>query len=168
MKNKLAVLAAFLFLSGCCPCKFFHKKTASPAGQAVQSRIMTEAALFADAVQTPDGMRVDLKGDLLFQPDSALFNEENAGVVDMLGETLVREGFAVARVKGHTDNQIDPEVGAKLSLDRAQAVADRLIAKGVPTEKIEVEGQGSTEPAFSNDTEEGRAQNRRVEILIIE
>jgi flagellar motor protein MotB len=168
MKTTAILLAASLLLSGCCPCKLFHKKTPRTAGQVVEGRVMTEAAAYADVVQSPDGTRVDLKVDLLFQPDSALFDEKAVFVVDMLGETLAREGASQVLVTGHTDDRGETEQKAKLSLDRATAVAERLVAKGVPADRIETEGQADTEPMAANDTEEGRARNRRVEVLVVE
>lgn len=70
------------------------------------------------------------------------------------------------RISGHTDNKGNPEKNMKLSEDRAKAVHDHLISKGVKN-RIEYKGYGSTKPIAPNDTEEGRKQNRRVEFEVL-
>lgn len=70
------------------------------------------------------------------------------------------------KVEGHTDSTGSDETNRVLSLDRAVSVRDYLISQGVDASAIEVEGLGPTRPAASNDTAEGRAQNRRVEIVL--
>ncbi|HEV6968742.1 OmpA family protein [Roseateles sp.] len=72
-------------------------------------------------------------------------------------------------VTGHTDNQPSPDpagLNARLSLARAQAVAQVLAAQGVPQERLTAQGRGAEAPMASNDTPAGRAQNRRVEIQV--
>ncbi len=68
---------------------------------------------------------------------------------------------------GHTDNTGNPNYNLGLSKRRAQAVSDYLVATGTPPEKLRVIGLGETDPIASNDTEEGRARNRRVEIIVV-
>lgn len=69
-------------------------------------------------------------------------------------------------VEGHTDNTGSPSVNNELSLRRAIAVRDYLIAQGVPASGIDVDGFGSSQPIADNTTADGRAANRRVEIVI--
>jgi outer membrane protein OmpA-like peptidoglycan-associated protein len=69
-------------------------------------------------------------------------------------------------VEGHADNDGDDEYNADLSRQRAQAVADWLIEQGVLVERLHVIGRGETEPITSNDTADGRARNRRVEVAV--
>ena len=70
------------------------------------------------------------------------------------------------QVIGHTDSTGEAAYNLQLSQRRAQAVANILIAGGVPAQRIAAGGQGETQPVASNDTAAGRAQNRRVEIII--
>lgn len=70
-------------------------------------------------------------------------------------------------VVGHTDNVGTAKYNYKLSEKRAKTVADYLISNGVKKDRLVVKGVGFDEPIATNDTEEGRAQNRRVEINII-
>jgi outer membrane protein OmpA-like peptidoglycan-associated protein len=69
-------------------------------------------------------------------------------------------------VRGHTDNTGDPAANKKLSADRAAAVKGALVGQGIPATQIASEGHGPEQPIASNDTEEGRARNRRVELVV--
>ena len=71
------------------------------------------------------------------------------------------------QVIGHTDNEGDATYNQALSERRANAVADVLMAEGVPFGRIDAIGRGESQPVTSNLTPEGRAQNRRVEIVIL-
>jgi len=70
-------------------------------------------------------------------------------------------------VGGHTDSYGTEEYNMGLSVRRARAVADYLVAGGIDRSRLRVEGYGETQPVASNDTEDGRAQNRRVELSVI-
>lgn len=69
------------------------------------------------------------------------------------------------RLEGHTDNAGTAVFNEKLSLDRAQAVRKAIVVRGIKENRLEVAGFGATKPLAGNDTEEGRARNRRVEIV---
>jgi outer membrane protein OmpA-like peptidoglycan-associated protein len=69
-------------------------------------------------------------------------------------------------VAGHTDNTGDPTANKRLSAERAAAVKQTLVTMGVAGARITDEGLGPDKPIASNDTEEGRAKNRRVELLV--
>ena len=71
------------------------------------------------------------------------------------------------RITGHTDNVGSDKANLTLSEGRAKAVRSEIIKRGIAAERIEAEGKGETEPIADNATEEGRAQNRRVEFTII-
>jgi outer membrane protein OmpA-like peptidoglycan-associated protein len=70
------------------------------------------------------------------------------------------------KIVGHTDNQGSHAYNIDLSRRRAEALMNALIRKGIAVDRLTAEGKGSTQPITTNDTEEGRAKNRRVEILI--
>ncbi|MFV1982728.1 MAG: OmpA family protein [Thiohalomonadales bacterium] len=72
----------------------------------------------------------------------------------------------VAVIIGHTDNKGDPKYNLDLSKRRAQSVRDYLIANGALAFKLRIVGEGAKEPIASNDTKEGRAKNRRVEVIV--
>jgi outer membrane protein OmpA-like peptidoglycan-associated protein len=70
-------------------------------------------------------------------------------------------------ITGHTDNVGGKEFNRKLSQRRAEAVRDYLVKLGADSKKMQVSGKGETKPVASNNTKEGRAKNRRVEIEVI-
>ena len=70
-------------------------------------------------------------------------------------------------ITGYTDNLGEPDYNSKLSLQRAEAVRDSLISLGADPSRFEVSGAGEAKPIADNDTDEGRAKNRRVEVAVI-
>ena len=74
---------------------------------------------------------------------------------------------AYVEIIGHTDNKGDERSNMSLSKLRAASVRDYLISKGHDASKMVTVGKGETRPVASNETNEGRAQNRRVEILVL-
>ena len=70
------------------------------------------------------------------------------------------------RIIGHTDSTGTDAINNPLSVDRAASTRDYLIARGVPPSAFRIEGRGSREPVADNNSDAGRAQNRRVEIYV--
>ena len=71
------------------------------------------------------------------------------------------------RVEGNTDSTGDAAVNAALSQRRAQGIVDYLVMRGVPKNRVVARGNGSTKPVATNDTPQGRAMNRRTDVLFI-
>jgi outer membrane protein OmpA-like peptidoglycan-associated protein len=71
-------------------------------------------------------------------------------------------------VVGHTAAAGTTESQDKLSVDRAMAIVEKLKGAGIPAQRLLYEGRGGRDPVATNETERGRAQNRRVEILILD
>ena len=67
---------------------------------------------------------------------------------------------------GHTDNTGTDAINNPLSENRAKSVAAYLVSQGIPADSVSSQGAGSSEPVANNDTEAGRAQNRRTEIMV--
>jgi OOP family OmpA-OmpF porin len=76
--------------------------------------------------------------------------------------------FSTLEIRGHTDNTGSAELNMQLSKDRAKSVYDFFVKQGMDPAKLSADGSGMNEPIADNSTAEGRAQNRRVEVLIIE
>jgi outer membrane protein OmpA-like peptidoglycan-associated protein len=116
-----------------------------------------------------DGNRlvVTLPQDILFATSSATVN--NALRADLLtvAESLRKYPDTRVQVIGHTDSTGSAAYNQNLSERRAAAVAAVLIEGGVAPSRIQTIGRGETQPIASNQTPEGRAQNRRVEIVIL-
>ena len=98
--------------------------------------------------------------------DSLLISSEKE--LDKLAVYLLENQQLKARIIGHTDDKGDDDKNMELSTERAKSVKVYLENQGVQKNRIEAIGKGETEPKASNDTEEGRLMNRRVEVEVIE
>lgn len=103
-------------------------------------------------------------GGPLFEFDKAVIR--NTAAIDPVVEELLQHTSLVVSVTGHTDSRGAAEYNQRLSEERANVVAKYLQSKGVASSRITVHGKGEGEPAADNQTEEGRARNRRVEFVI--
>ena len=118
----------------------------------------------------PEGMGFQVQGGVLFASGKAQVTAEGRKTLDQLVETLKRHGRTV-RIDGHTDT--DPiryskwKTNLRLSAERALAVADYLISRGIPAERVAIAGFGEHRPAVTGDTPEVKRRNRRVEILML-
>jgi OOP family OmpA-OmpF porin len=93
-----------------------------------------------------------------------VIDPDSAGLLDRLTETAMRCPAANIEIAGHTDAAGGDDQA--MSEKRAQAVADYLVQAGLPAERFKASGYGSLQPLASNDTDEGKAQNRRIEFLV--
>ena len=111
-------------------------------------------------------MRFVLDGAVLFEHDSAGLRDEARAALDELAADIAAARLDRFRVVGHTDSTGSDDYNAALSVARATAVKDYLGAvEALSGVAMSAEGRGEAEPIASNDTEEGRARNRRVEIV---
>ncbi|MFC7455599.1 OmpA family protein [Brachybacterium sp. GCM10030267] len=116
---------------------------------------------------TQESTTVSLGADVLFDSSSADLGQDAQAVIDQAAQTLSEHEPGPVQVVGHTDDVDDEAFNQDLSERRAQAVADVLgtLIDGQDY-PLEVSGQGESSPVASNDTQEGRALNRRVELSI--
>lgn len=112
-----------------------------------------------------DGKTICAIDAITFEFGKSNIKPESYDYLDKLAQTLKRSNRHV-EVKGHTDNVGGNEFNMNLSRDRAKAVVDYLVSKGVNPDKLTYSYYGMTRPLSDNDTEEGRAKNRRVEFTI--
>lgn len=113
-----------------------------------------------------DEIALKLPAGISFDFNSAAVRPEFRPALDQVAQTLVDFPSTFVDVKGHTDSIGSAAVNQRLSEQRAVSVADYLSMRGVQQQRIATRGYGYTMPIASNDTEEGRAQNRRVEIKL--
>jgi OOP family OmpA-OmpF porin len=106
------------------------------------------------------------KGRIRFEPGRAAIDLDSAGLLDRLIETALRCPAANIEIAGHTDADGEDGFNQMLSEKRAQAVADYLVKAGLPANRFTAMGYGSSQPVASNDTDEGKARNRRIEFLV--
>lgn len=116
---------------------------------------------------TGDKLIVTLPQDITFASDSYAVRPGLANDLVAVADSLKKYPDSVVQVIGHTDSSGSAEHNQGLSERRANAVADKLMDAGVTFERIETIGMGEDRPVASNLTEEGKAQNRRVEIVIL-
>lgn len=112
---------------------------------------------------------VVFKGDGMFASGQGQLAPASLATIEKVGQAL-RSVTGQVRVWGHTDNQPSPDprgLNDRLSMARAQAVAQVLKAQGVPEARLQAQGKGASAPVAGNETEAGRAQNRRVEIEVL-
>jgi type VI secretion system protein ImpK len=120
------------------------------------------------AVDEPEGVRIIIES-LVFAVSSAQLNPEADGKIrDIVNTVRCYAPTNVIVVEGHASKEGtgDEARNRKLSDDRARTVADAFIRAGSAREKVSAQGFGSSRPIALNDTEEGRSQNRRVEIIV--
>lgn len=135
---------------------------------AAQERELREtlAGTGASVTNTGSQLRVILPEAVTFPAASSEINPGIRPALSAVSDSLDQHPSSTVRVVGHTDNVGSAAYNSELSRDRAMAVARALIATGATASRITVSGRGANEPITSNASADGRAQNRRVEIVI--
>jgi OOP family OmpA-OmpF porin len=100
-----------------------------------------------------------------FETGKATINPDSAKTLDAAAAALKSAATLRVEVAGHTDNVGTPESNLKLSQDRAQAVMAALVARGIKADRMTAKGYGQSVPVADNRSEDGRAKNRRVELV---
>lgn len=121
-------------------------------------------------VTNPDNgnaILVNLPESVTFDSGSYNLKPEARAVIDRISESLKQYPNSLVDVYGHTDSQESGMNGQALSENRARTIANYLATRGVSEARMRSQGYGATMPVATNDTPEGRAQNRRVEIKIV-
>ncbi|WP_420005043.1 OmpA family protein [Arenibacterium sp. LLYu02] len=118
-------------------------------------------------VNTGDRLVVSLPNDLTFATDSATVSSAVRSDLRKVAGSLQRYPGSIVQVIGHTDSDGAAAYNYSLSERRANAVADEIAAGGVSYDRMRIIGRGEDQPVASNLTPEGKARNRRVEIVII-
>ncbi|MCB0318630.1 MAG: OmpA family protein [Bdellovibrionales bacterium] len=119
----------------------------------------------ADVRSTDRGVVVNLP-DVLFEFDSYRLTSEARDTAKDIADVIAGIDNRNVSVEGHTDSVGSLEYNEKLSLNRAQAVADELVVNGISRSQVRTYGYGETAPIATNKTEYGRKRNRRVEVII--
>jgi outer membrane protein OmpA-like peptidoglycan-associated protein len=116
--------------------------------------------------QTDEGWEFGLSAKVLFDSNASTVKAESRANIERLAHTLLTAGIDHMRLDGHTDSTGSADYNRNLSLRRAQAVADILVAAGMAAANVQVRGLGDSKPVSENTTAEGRAQNRRVAMVL--
>lgn len=121
-----------------------------------------------EVTRTADNqLKVNIPNDISFASGSAAIKPELRSVLEAFADGLSRDSAGMhVRIVGHTDSNGSDAINNPLSRERAESVKDFLSDRGVAASRIETSGRGEREPIASNETAEGRAKNRRVEIFL--
>lgn len=143
------------------------------AGAVIGQRLDRQAAELREQLgddvnirRTGNDIVLTMPQDILFAFDSAELRSDLRRDLQSIGASLQRYPDTRVIITGHTDSIGDASYNQRLSERRAESVSSVLRGAGVSAGRILTRGAGQTQPVASNDTEEGRAQNRRVEIVI--
>jgi outer membrane protein OmpA-like peptidoglycan-associated protein len=144
-----------------------EKKARLDAEKRARDAMNQLAAAAALAVrEEPRGTVITLPGNVLFSSGKWVLLPEAQKKLDAVAEALKNQEDHKMVVEGHTDSQGKESDNNELGGKRAQAVRDYLVSRGVASDKISSVGIGQSRPIADNKTPEGRAQNRRVEIIV--
>lgn len=162
IKNKmfftglLGLLSTSLFMTGCA----HYQGDAAVLSEPAEVIVGEGSGVYHD---------IAISAASSFAFDSAELNDSGKTVIEEYRNSLgsVLTDSYMVLVVGHTDTSGDASYNDALSLKRAKSVADYLVSTGAKEEAIRVIGRGSREPLASNETLEGRIENRRVDILVV-
>lgn len=120
-----------------------------------------------EVTRTADNrLQIVIPGDIAFDSGQAAIRPNFRTALDNFAQSLQQNPSTTVNIVGHTDSTGSPAVNEPLSLQRADATRDYLVTRGVAANRFQIDGRGAREPVANNDTEAGRARNRRVEIFL--
>ena len=140
------------------------------SSQMAKQKQQMEAAAQGTGVkvtQTADNqLKLEVPSDISFASGSARLAPALEPILDRFAQTLAENPKTTVRIVGHTDSTGNDAINDPLSVNRASSVRNYLVARGVASNRIAIDGRGSREPIADNATEAGRARNRRVDIFV--
>jgi outer membrane protein OmpA-like peptidoglycan-associated protein len=143
------------------------EKEARATAEARLAGAMKDLATIAAVKEESRGLVITLSGSILFASNRyALLNTAMTKLNQVAEALKAQDADKRMVVEGHTDSQGSDRINQPLSLNRANAVRDYLVSRGVDSDKITAVGMGSSQPLVDNRNAENRANNRRVEIII--
>lgn len=154
----LWLCAAVLALGAC--------QSPPPAAADTQAARRAQVLREQGFVQTDEGWELQMSGKLLFDFNSDTVTSARREVLMRMGRALVDVGVRTLRVEGHADDQGQADYNERLSLRRAQSVAQVLAETGIPREQIDVRGYGASRPLVASTSEAARQENRRVALIV--
>lgn len=143
------------------------ERAARAAAEAKVAEALKSLAQVATVNEEQRGTVITLSGSVLFPSGNDQLSPLARQSLDRVASVLTDQPAEKAiTVEGYTDSRGADNFNQELSQRRAEAVRGYLVTRGVPTERIQAAGRGEASPIATNDTAEGRATNRRVEIVI--
>jgi len=120
-----------------------------------------------ETIKDGEGLKVTFEEGILFATNSSTLNTSSQDALNKFATSLQNHKETNVVISGHTDNTGNDAINDPLSQKRAESVATFLKSKGVSGKRLTTMGAGSHQPVASNETAEGRQQNRRVEVVIV-
>jgi outer membrane protein OmpA-like peptidoglycan-associated protein len=142
---------------------------AAPDWAAVRAQLLSAADTVPGLSVGPidsQGLNLQIPVADGFDSGSAAIRPSLAQALDVLAPVLAQHPSVGIQIIGHTDSQGSEMVNLRLSIARAESVMEHLRQRGIALERLSADGRGEADPLTSNATEEGRARNRRVELLL--
>lgn len=140
------------------------------SSQMAKQKQQMEAATRGSGVQvtqTADNqLKLEVPSDISFATNSARIAPALDPILDRFAQTLAENPATTVRIVGHTDSTGSDAINDPLSVNRAASVRNHLVAQGVASNRIAIDGRGAREPIADNGSEAGRARNRRVDIFV--
>ncbi len=167
--QRLVVDGDTMYLEGLVPSQGVSDILESAAVAAVgRDRVVNNFEVSSEAVYDPDAsIQLSVARPVLFTTGEATLDEQYRPLIDLAVDLMEAEPSSTLRIVGHTDDVGPDEANLRLSMSRADAVATLVVQHGIDSSRLTVEGRGEAEPLETNETEEGRAINRRVEFSIL-
>ena len=106
--------------------------------------------------------------NIFFDSNQSTLKDASTAELQRVYEFLQKNSNLIVEIGGHTNSWCSHVFANDLSLQRAQAVADYLVGKGIAQSRLQFRGYGKTKPIATNETKTGRKKNQRVEMTIVE
>lgn len=142
------------------------EKAARQEAEKKAAAAMASLAEIAKVKEEARGVVITLSGSVLFATGKSELLPVAQDKLGDVAKALKDQGFKKIVVEGHTDSRGSATQNTELSRARAETVRSYLVTRGIPSDKIEANGLGSSRPIADNNTPDGRANNRRVEIVV--
>lgn len=142
------------------------ERRAREAAEKKAAAALASLSEIAKVKEESRGTVITLSGSVLFPPGKSALHSSARNTLNDVARALQEGGFKNIVVEGHTDSIGSRGNNEVLSLKRAEAVRAYLISQGIPSDKIQAIGKGEEQPIATNSTPDGRASNRRVELVV--
>lgn len=156
-----------LILQGAVPNREVADAFIAKAAEVIGPDNVVDNYVIDPTAEVPTDGRVVVDDPVLFATGSTEVSPDFYGLLDLGVAVMSLNPQVVMIVEGHTDEVGRTEANQRLSEERARSVVAYITAKGIDPSKFEVIGKGETDPVAPNDTPEGRQQNRRIEVQLI-
>jgi outer membrane protein OmpA-like peptidoglycan-associated protein len=162
----VSAISALILLTGCAAPALRGVATA-PTNPGVDPNYDASKQKAVKLTKTDRGYQMTFDARVFFDTGKSVIKEEGMEAMNRAATLLKEKTTANILVEGHTDNTGSAQLNQKLSEQRADSVRAGLVSRGVANSRIESKGLGFSQPVAENTSEDGRAQNRRVEIVML-